>query len=48
MVQGLRCTVNKIYPISNVQGTYEKGSKNEFEEFIYELSDVNGDGNLDR
>uniref|UniRef100_A0A5B7C149 Putative TLD domain-containing protein 1 n=1 Tax=Davidia involucrata TaxID=16924 RepID=A0A5B7C149_DAVIN len=30
------------------KGTYEKGTKDEIEEFIYQLLDVNGDGNLGR
>lgn len=30
------------------QGTYEKGTNDEIEEFIYQLLDVSGDGNLGR
>jgi hypothetical protein len=31
-----------------LQGTYEKGTKDEIEEFIYQLVDVSGDGILGR
>ena len=31
-----------------LQGIYEKGTKDEIEEFIYQLSDINGDGTLGR
>jgi hypothetical protein len=31
-----------------LQGTYEKGTKDDIEEFIYKLLDVNGDGILGR
>lgn len=48
MVQRLRYAVTIHNPISILQGTYEKGSKDEIEEFIYQLSDVNGDGTLGR
>uniref|UniRef100_A0A6V7QWW6 EF-hand domain-containing protein n=1 Tax=Ananas comosus var. bracteatus TaxID=296719 RepID=A0A6V7QWW6_ANACO len=30
------------------KGTYEKGSRNDIEEFIYQLCDVGGDGNVGR
>lgn len=31
-----------------LQGTYEKGAKDEIEEFIYRLLDVSGDGIVGR
>lgn len=31
-----------------LQGSYEKGTKDDIEEFIYKLLDVNGDGILGR
>ena len=37
-----------MLPFSCLQGTYEKGTNDEIEKFIYQLLDVSGDGILGR
>lgn len=37
-----------MVPLSILQGTYEKGTNDDIEEFIYQLLDVFGDGTVGR